>query len=211
MQNAAYHSTKRDDYITPPCVIDRVRAVCEIALDPCAGDRADHAKVNNRFEPDIVVSDGLKLGWQRVVEVAGGGLAYVNPPYGGRKRVIDAWIEKCVEEAEARVDIIALVPASTGAAWFRRIYSTAAAACAWSGRMRFVDPATMEPAKNTAPFWSWIILWTRHRIVVDRFLDAFEDAGDLYLFSQPPSHFAVSPRAASGLLIRRQPKEQDDG
>lgn len=214
MKNKAYHSTARDDYVSPPQIIERVRAVGPIALDPCAGNVATHGVINIRWGRHCTETggygDGLTHDWARAVEIGGGGLVYSNSPYGGRGRVIDRWVEKYIAEAEHGVEIIGLVPASTGSWWWRQIFATAAAGCAWAGRMKFIDPATGEFVKHlnkktgkmveaSAPFWSWLILWSPLVHTANRFIDAFEDVGDLYLFNRPDSPYAVSARAASGV------------
>jgi hypothetical protein len=208
-----YHSSERSDWVTPPEPIARIEKVGPIAVDPCAGDFADHAAINIRHgrHSHGWHGDGLLLDWSKLVAEVGGGLVYSNSPYG--TGVINRWVEKYIREAARAVEIVALVPGSTGSRWFRRIVATASAACAWGGRLHFIDPLTGEPAmtksKKTgkwiptvAPFWSWFVLWSPYVSTALRFLYAFEGAGDLYLLQQPPTPHAVSKMAASGVQPR---------
>jgi site-specific DNA-methyltransferase (adenine-specific) len=140
---AACLSSEKDDWLTPPEVLDQVRRFAPIHLDPCTTPRnpvgADswYALENG--------DDGLAHPWQAR------GLVYANPPYG---RGIGAWVEKAAREAMRGAEIIALLPARTDSRWFQTwVFQQAAAICWWRGRIKFVG------AENSAPFPSALVYY----------------------------------------------------
>jgi len=181
----------------------RVREVRDIDFDPCAplAIRDWHSPYGcngeisylpwHPFDIDFVEqeADGRLVDWKKA---AGSGLAYFNPPYGGRKKVIDGWIDKCVAEAARGTEIVGCVPASTGARWFRGIWGTAQAICFPYGRLSFIKPAVKRPAPqlrlfdeaedvatdddNSATFWSAVPYWGPS---LDRFRSAFNGYGQI--------------------------------
>ena len=156
---AVHYSSNSPEWYTPREVVQRVAAAMGgIDLDPCS---------NSRTEPNVPAeahftaeNDGLAQPWF--------GRVYMNPPYG---RVIGHWIEKLASEYEAgRVtEAIALVPARTDTAWFRRLPS--AYLCFVSGRLEF------SQAGVGAPFPS-ALFYLGERSAA--FLSAFADFGMLY-------------------------------
>jgi hypothetical protein len=180
------HSTKRDDYCTPLEIIQRTEQIAPIIFDPCASWNHDlHFATGNACICKTCQAsrapnnkcDGLLFVWHWH-----GGLVFVNPPYGGRKRIIDAWIEKIAVEASRGCEIVLLAPASTGSQWFARIWNTAQAACFVKGRQTFRDPRTGGPVLSkkgkpqTATFWSFLGYWGPRE---HAFFDAFESLGEL--------------------------------
>lgn len=152
--NRALLSSTKHDWMTPSVVLERVRMVAPIALDPCTTeDNPTGAKL--AFYPPTY--DGLSVGWAGPA-IAVAGLTYVNPPYG---REIGAWVDGCVEAAapydlsghEFHPEIIALVPARVDTAWYRRCVETAQAIRFWNGRLTF------KGAPHPAPFPSALIYW----------------------------------------------------
>lgn len=205
-----YALCERDDWMSPAELMALVRLVRLIAFDPCSPmDRFNwHADYGCNGEvgvvpwcatPDAYGGNGLKAEWAKIASIVGG-LVYVNPPYGGRRRIIDAWIEKCATESVLGAEVVGCVPASTGANWFRKIWETADAICFPYGRLSFVKPEVKRPAPqlrlfdagedvkadedNSATFWSSIPYWGGD---VDRFYEAFGEYGHI-----------VEPRSRSG-------------
>lgn len=140
---ATMTSSEKDDWQTPTEVLDVVRVMAPIGLDPCT--TPDNPVGARRFYTPV--DDGLRLAW------GPDGLVFVNPPYG---RQIRAWVEKCVREAEHGVEIVALLPARTDTAWWR-IACRADALCFWTGRLAFVG------ADHPAPFPSVLAYWGDRR------------------------------------------------
>ncbi len=163
------HSTKRDDWLTPSWVIELAGEVRDVELDPCASaDQCNWFAVYNcngtlskmpwhLIGDDNKDVDGLALDWCLATE--DDGLVFMNPPYGGRKGVINAWINKAGAEAARGAEIIGLVPASTGARWFGNIWRTAQAICFPKGRLRFGNPDAPDQNCGSATFWSAIPYW----------------------------------------------------
>jgi len=197
-----YALCERDDWMSPSDLMIRVGTVRDIAFDPCSpmnrkdwhceyGCNGEIGVIPERETDDAYEGDGLKAEWARISRLLGG-LVYVNPPYGGKRRVIDAWIEKCRTESALGAEIVGCVPASTGANWFRGIWGSAQAVCFPYGRLRFVKPETERPAsqlrlfdggeddaaqeENNATFWSSIPYWGSS---VERFYDAFDGYGHI--------------------------------
>lgn len=152
-------SSASPEWYTPREIIERVvRVMGGIDLDPCS---------NSHEEPNVPAThhfteedDGLAQVWF--------GRVYMNPPYG---RVIDQWAEKLVCETEAGkvTQAIALVPARTDTAWFRRFRPYPR--CFVHGRLKFSD------YDNSAPFPSAIV---GLRCGLEAFVEAFGDIGDVF-------------------------------
>ena len=174
-----------DHWITPPWFMYYVGEVGTVVLDPFAGESASWGAVNLR------PGDGnsLDVDWSARMESgaakaagASPSLAYSNPAYS------DAWIGpsvcKIAEEAaawraaERPWGSLALLPASTGAAWFQDyVFGTANAACFVRGRIRFIDSLTMEE-EGSGRFWSVAAFWGPEWFR-SRFFEAFADLGEL--------------------------------
>lgn len=187
----------RADWVTPPEFLDVVKDFTggRIGLDPCAGMQ-EHADWNFRYPRE----DGLAFDW---APYCSGGLVYVNPPYGGKKHIVDphdgtkkfainAWMAKCNREHHGSgVEILGLVAASTGAKWFQReilgesgdkFAPAASAGCFWRGRLPFVHPGSGKKL-NAAPFWSFVPYWGPH---TDRFEEVFGRFGVVARLNLPP-------------------------
>lgn len=134
-----------DTWQTPDWFLERVRRMGPIALDPCAGATTDIGRVNFRG-PDVDGASGLTATWQQ------GGLVFANPPYSSDNPAL--WTAKAAAEAAQGVESVALLPASTGAGWFfDHVFGAAQAVCWIRKRIRFIDPATGQPA-GCGRFWS---------------------------------------------------------
>jgi len=151
-------SSKRDSWNTPQVVLDRIRELGPIYLDPCSNE-------DSLVEATIsFTGGGLDVDWY---EAAGGRLIYVNPPYG---RKIGEWVSRCARFGKL-CEVVALLPARVETKWFENVWS-ADAVCFWRGRLRFVG------ARWDAPFPSAVAYWGHRRY---RFADAFSDVGRVVL------------------------------
>jgi site-specific DNA-methyltransferase (adenine-specific) len=128
---------------TPECVLERVRKLGPIALDPCTN--ADNPVGAERFYTPR--DFGLSKPW---AEDAAGGLVYVNSPYG---RELPEWVVKCVAEAALGAEMVALVPSRTDTRWFNAALDSCQALAFWRGRVKF------RGAKDCAPFPSALFYW----------------------------------------------------
>lgn len=155
--NKSLLSSKRDSWNTPKEVLDRVRELGEIDLDPCSNEDSIVGAT-----AQYVGSGGLDIDW---TDDMGDGLAYVNPPYG---REIGRWVQRCAlfGTTYAR-EVVALLPARPDTKWFTDAW-TANALCFWRGRLRFLG------APSSAPFPSVVAYWGRHKY---RFADIFDEVG----------------------------------
>lgn len=156
---AVHFSSASPEWYTPRHVVERViAALGAIDLDPCS---------NSKTTPNVpakhhltVEDDGLSLPWF--------GRIYMNPPYGD---AIRHWVEKLSSEYEqGRVsEAVALVPARTDTAWFRRLPTRHL--CFINGRLTFSEH------ESPAPFPSAAIYLGSDP---DAFIQAFRDIGCLY-------------------------------
>jgi site-specific DNA-methyltransferase (adenine-specific) len=177
MISPALMSSAHEAWNTPTEILDLVRMVGPIVLDPCSNAESIVGAVRS-YRLDYG-EDGLKLPWDL------GGLVYVNPPYG---REIAAWCARMGREAKDGVEIVALVPSRTDAAWFQDHVARASVLCFWRGRLTFgraievsaqgslfggAPVAAFEDA-DAAPFPSVIAYWGTN---AGRFLSVFEDRG----------------------------------
>lgn len=142
---------------TPECVLDRVRRVGPIGLDPCTVE-SNPTRAASFF---MLANDGLSCAW-RPQDAGVDGLIYCNPPYG---RGIGAWVDKCRQAAAADETVIALLPARTDTRWFPW---DATALCFWKGRLTF------KGAPAAAPFPSVVAFWGE---LAGNFANEFADAG----------------------------------
>lgn len=94
---APLHSSKKHDWRTPPEVLDVVRELGPIGLDPCASSNPEHwfADVNVPKEKSNFRDDA----WAATHENS---VVFVNPPYG---RELTDWMLRCYAKAwEAKRD-----------------------------------------------------------------------------------------------------------
>lgn len=133
-----------DDWCTPPEVLERVRRVGPIGLDPCGYDGSVvGARVELRLDEG---QDGLAVAWGSIL--LPGELAFVNPPYS-RGRV-ERWVEKLGEEALAGVELVALVPANVETEQWQDVLWFADAVCFPRGRVRFMAGGRVQGTPRRA-------------------------------------------------------------
>lgn len=151
-------SSASEHWPTPSEILDLVRQVNDIGLDPCSNSKSI---VNAKKEFFFPRHDGLVESW-----AGHDGLVYVNPPYG---RKIKKWAEKASGESTLGTEIIMLVPARTDTKWMHDfIFNSASAVCFWKGRIKFLG------AQSSAPFPSAIVYWGSN---VERFEEVFSTKG----------------------------------
>lgn len=141
--DAVLHSSAKHDWQTPDVVLELVRTVGPIALDPCTTDE----NPCNAGTCIVPPADGMNIPW---MPEGGTGIVYVNPPYG---REIERWCNKCVLEDLYGCQIVLLVPARPDTAWYDAAMQSANALCEWRGRLRF------KGAPSCAPFPSALFYW----------------------------------------------------
>lgn len=157
--NPALHSSKDHTWQTPDEVLERVRQLGRISLDPCT------TKANPTNAAAFCATRGRGLSWH--ASAIGDGPCFVNPPYG---RDLPLWVDKAIEEAAHGLEIILLVPARTDTQWFDRALHSSQALALWRGRITF------KGADAGAPFPSALFYWGRRRW---DFARAFRDAANV--------------------------------
>lgn len=130
-------SSRRDDWQTPPWLIERVRAFAPIGLD-AACTRANAVCERGHYHDAGI--DGLRESWA----TDDGQIAWCNPPYG---RAIWRWTAKARGEwLLSGHPSILLVPARTDTAWWHAAWhGDGIAVCFLRGRLRFVGAAASAP------------------------------------------------------------------
>ena len=148
-----------DVHFTPAVVLDRVRMIAPIALDPCTEEDNPCGAV--RFFTKK--HDALAFTWQPV------GLVFANPPYSDMAR----WAEKIAAEAAAwPVPFIVLCAARPDTRWWRTMLTVADVFAFWRGRITFGGQT------SAAPFPSALFgLNVSHR----RFRQAFSEVADVVI------------------------------
>ena len=130
-----------DERYTPEDVLDVVRAVGTIVLDPCSTP-ANRTKATYFYTFE---DDGLSKDWW---ELTRGGLIFVNPPFSNLK----GWVNKFAEEAAKGCNIVVLTPGDTSTLWFQEVvWLKSSAVCFWKGRIEFIRTAKAFGTKAMQP------------------------------------------------------------
>lgn len=166
-------SSEKTDWQTPEKVLDLVRQVAPIALDPCTssdnpvGAAAFCVHPKDWTPGGPARADGLAQDW---LTISGGGLTFVNPPYG---RDIVGWVLHCAALGNLGGECVALLPSRTDTSWWHRFIAPPASqvVCFWAGRLTF------KGAPSAAPFPSAVVYWGPRP---HRFADAFASAGAIW-------------------------------
>lgn len=155
-------SSESDEYYTSQLLLDAVlKCLGEIDLDPCC---------NNHISPNVPArqyftakQDGLAQPWS--------GRVFVNPPYTS---TVSLWVEKLCTEFESGnvTEAIALVGSQTDTQWFRRLRCYPR--CFLSGQLKF------SGTENSARFPA-VVFHLGSSAGFDRFFDAFQKLGDIFI------------------------------
>lgn len=128
-----------DGWLTPEWVLDLVRKMGPIGLDPCT-EESNPTKAVRGF-----TSHGLERDW---FEWGVDGNIFVNPPYG---RALGAWGRKIAEGRPTYgPEVFALVPARPDTGWFGTLWDSAAAVAFFRKRIKFSHPS--RPDKQAPMF-----------------------------------------------------------
>lgn len=168
------------NWTTPEDVLNVVREVNYIGLDPCSNGAS---LVNAVTAWDC---EGLEKNWSH------SGLTFVNPPYNQAKE----FVAKCLYEANGGCEIILLVAARTDTKWAHSIFQHADALCFWGpGRIRFGNPPPDSP--GDAPSIPSMFAYWGQGERVSPFLNAFAKRGhcvNLRAGREKPRSFPVQVR-----------------
>jgi phage N-6-adenine-methyltransferase len=145
-------SSKSDDWATPARLFAALDAEFGFELDVCAS--ANNAKCSRYF---TVADDGLAEKWT--------GCCWMNPPYA--RRVLERWVEKAADSADAGATVVALIPARTDTVWWHeQVMARAAEVRFIKGRLKFGSgdapapfPSALvvyRPGRSGAPLFSGV-------------------------------------------------------
>lgn len=123
-----------NDLCTPPAVLDAVRRMGPIILDPCSNPWSTVGAAVAWDGANETV-DGLLRWWSD----AGEGIVFCNPPYG--RGCMPRWADKVVAEARRGCEIVMLVKGDFSTDWWDALREEAAAIGYWRGRISFLGGA----------------------------------------------------------------------
>lgn len=140
-------SSKSDEWATPQAFFDKLNAIYNFTLDPCASFS------NHKCEKYYSIGDdGLSHDWT-------GEVVFCNPPYSN----IRAWVEKSITYIGKTIPttIVMLIPARTDTFWFHSYIWSEAKGMPYTGievnfirgRLKFGDNL------NSAPFPSMLVVF----------------------------------------------------
>lgn len=140
-KHPALHPKNRRE--TPQELFEAINEVWPCTLDICAEEH--NAKVESYIDFEL---NGLDLKWRPEPDT----FIWCNPPYSGG--LLDAWIHRAMLAAERKIGTVLLVPARTGAEWFRDLLIGPARMplefIFVRGRVQFVpSPDQVEEDKST--------------------------------------------------------------
>ena len=131
-------AVSRDDWETPWDFYLALDAEFYFTLDAAA--TKENAKARHFITPE---QDSLSVEWT--------GTVWINPPWG---RGLDAWVEKCIAQADRGCTVVALLPNRTDCRWFwGRVLTTADEVRFVEGRIAFVG-TTSSPTEGCM-----VIVW----------------------------------------------------
>lgn len=133
---ASARSGGSDGWQTPDRVLEVVRAIGPISLDPCT-TRGNPTRANHYY-----YKNGLTRYWY---DSAIGGVTFINPPYSD----VANWSGKAIAEygaSKGALEIVMLTAARTDRPWFQSLLRLADVVCFIHGRLRF------KGARYDAPF-----------------------------------------------------------
>ena len=140
-----------DHLRTPEYILDRVRALGQIALDPCGNDD-DTVGAWVQLRGADRDSCGLATPWERhLAPEYGRTLVFVNCPYG--RGHLDPWTLKIVEEASKGCEVVSLLPLDPTTKWWKRMASTAQARVMIDHRVQFIGGSHKSGSIKSALFY----------------------------------------------------------
>ncbi len=134
----------KDGWMTPPYILERINAMWVIWFDPC---------------PVSPIEDGLTGSWCDHT--------YVNPPFSQ----YPAWATHGLRQPGAK---IWMCHHSHDTRWFQLLMTKMTAICLLTERVRFIDPATNQPAGTAIGKCQSLIY---HGEEVEKFREIFSKIG----------------------------------
>ena len=120
----------RNDWQTPPELFRLLDDEFDFDIDAAAS--RENALCQRFFsEEDSAFDHELSGGWR----------VFANPPYGNLK----PWVDLFAKWAEQGNTVVALMPSATDTEWWMSAYLNASEIRLLSGRVKFINPATVKP------------------------------------------------------------------
>lgn len=179
--------TEKDTWRTPPEILDLVRMLGPIVLDPCTADDNPTGASLFYTAKNPAPSNGAEWQTKRFAER----VTFANWPYSQN----GAWARMLIEHADAVAPfgqhVIGLANASSGTEWFDKITGAAHATCFVTQRLAFIDPA---PPHEKKPGNQWGTAIWYFGTEPDRFAEIFGSIG-LVMVRHTPKDVERAARA----------------
>lgn len=133
---AALMSSAKQDWETPDVVLNVVRRLGRIELDP-ATTPSNPTDAGAWIAPP---DDALTVPWVAPPD----GVVYLNPPFKGIEVWVDKWVESAADGPSSHWTM--LTPARTDTRWWRKLAAASDRLCLIHGRLTF------KGAPGPAPF-----------------------------------------------------------
>jgi hypothetical protein len=159
-----------DEWWTPEHILERVRMVFPIDLDPASCDEAQEVVQATRFFTKA--EDGLKQDWE--------GNTFLNATYSNQT----PWTHKLIMSYQSGTvpQAILLTNGEIGAKWYQLALHHCSAYCSIRGRLKF---RSKNGTIGTQPRWSSVVFYFGPNI--ERFFAAFGDLGEVSVPYKPLS------------------------
>ena len=119
-----------DALCTPAWILDLVRSMSDIALDPCGNEWSTVGALTTWSLH--TGDDGLARAWGPVANIDGA--VFINPPYSKPL----PWCERAAEAARSGSEVFALVKNDPTTRWSAVLREVSSARCDFSRRVSFV-------------------------------------------------------------------------
>lgn len=166
----------KDDWVTPPEIIDPLNEYIGIDLDPCAHPKTRHGEKNYY----LCSTDGIDLPWyQNGLKLPWFGDVFVNPPFSQKLE----WIRKAVNEYFNNDDVdrvFILTPDSTDVISWYHEYIAKYCQFSWfpEGRINYIEPNNYKQIKGVS-FGSMLSILAED--IPQRLKEYFDANGDLVI------------------------------
>lgn len=160
-------TSDKKSWTTPAFVLDRVRLIAPIGLDPADNEAS---LTNPRVSLRLPDNDGLAVSWKSLL--LPGEQVFVNWPYGTAENKV--WSNKAAIEAQSGVEMTCLVAVRTSENWWDTMLAAGPTAFGFfHKRLRFSN------AKHSATFSSVVMYFGDH---LARFNEAFKDVCAIWTY-----------------------------
>lgn len=137
----------KDEWMTPPKVLDRIRKVASIGLDPFGNDTSFvGARVTNLYDPNDPNTDGFLQNWSSNLKL--GEVAFMNPPFSRKADFADAWARNVSTISQKVVGgvfmpvntLFCMLPANTEQPFFHKMMIPGSFLILYKTRLKYWEP-----------------------------------------------------------------------